>query len=607
MKTLWRKWNLFSAGPILVLLLCDTPREVSAWSLFSSSTASLSTPQSKSTATLAPEISSVSNERVVRAQTLLKQLKEGKSHFAPGVRVVSVGTEECGIQYQAPTKKYNPSTVWEDVIFVDRSEFITPELGLETPVGQAFQYFLSQPENLRLVHPEKIPHMYLAIYLVMYKQGLLTEDQASDSAARTTYLDTLPSKAALEHLPLFWNDSMLEELQCSVVKPAVDSRRKEWKQEYLLMQLAIHEMGISDPFGAFSLETWYWARSIICSRAFTDSGNEDHPCLCPYVDMMNHRLQPANGVAEEGVLQCSWSIDGEGYHLQLPTDTAYDPKDPKSPPQLLEISYGSHSSAHFLMNYGFSIIEDDATLQGEEEVATLSLILPDTCQSKEKETLWEADGLGDCHSVARNVTIGIGQPGPMESVLSLCRVASAKRRELLSMKRNFVKKDEHYASKKTGNDKLVPQMGATLCRSPFSRANEIRALKMLQLYTKAALKRYSTTLEQDTNLLTTKQVFGHPASRLLARAGAVVKAMMSAVGSRQVPFTSNLEAEDMQWRNAVHVRREEKKILNHYLNLATIGLMYLQHADQDDDEATFEDYKGMLEASLHDTTLMLAT
>mmetsp|Transcript_27315 Transcript_27315/g.79182 ORF Transcript_27315/g.79182 Transcript_27315/m.79182 type:complete len:571 (+) Transcript_27315:2-1714(+) len=552
---------------VAVLLLLVVLGRVRSWSL------QLAKPRSQP----------VSTDRVHQAESLIETLKEGKSYFHPQVRVVSVDGDECGIQFQSSSPPAELANN-EDVIFVDRAEFVTPQKGIETPLGQALQVYLSQPRNTIYAFTEKLPHMYLALFLAQYKQGLW---QSTDRSATMDYLETLPSLSALQHLPLFWDQTMLEELQCSVLKSAVRSRREEWKQEFVVIHNAIKTMGLPNQFRSLTLETWYWARSIVSSRAFTDLGNNNLPCLCPYVDMMNHvtnsQLQDS-----DNVVKCTWDIDGTGYHLRLPQlddNHVYN-----SSSLRLEISYGCHSNAHFLMNYGFCIQDDQE--QSLEELATLPVILPDSNHEEETESLWEADGLGNCHQIARNVTLGIGDVGPMESVLSLCRVASAHARELSGMKENFVRQGQ-----RTLDADLIPQLGATVCRTPFSVDNEIRALQMLQIVTQAALGRYATTLDEDNAMLLDDH---HNLPQTMRRSPwKMIQSLWNSLFS--LAPESGRQEESLQrmaqWRNAVTLRREEKKILNHYFLLASMGLEFLQYCTNDEH---FETYKGMLDASLHD-------
>jgi hypothetical protein len=218
-------------------------------------------------------------------------------------------------------------------------------------------------------------------------------------------------------------------------------------------------------------------------------------------------------------------------------------------------------------------------------------MLPNSVHEEATESLWEADGLGDCHTMPRNVMVGIGSAGPMESVLSLCRVASAEEQELSRMKQDFVKRDEHTTQ---CDDGLVPQLGATLCRTPFSIPNEIRALHMLKDATQAALGRYSTTMDEDTDMLQS----GRRETPAMPRPN-----ILQALLGRLLPRLRKQGGSNLQWTNAVRIRRQEKKILNHYFLLASIGLSFLEMSKGE--EGSFETYKGMLDASLNDRNPLL--
>ena len=529
----------------LFLLLCIFTESTLSWSLFPSS------------------------YRVRRAKSLLRRLKTGKSRIHPDIAVVSVGGgDECGIQFRHRERRRIHTTASKtgtrnngEVIFVDRDEFLTPQSGLETPVGQALQAYLSRPENVIQAHPEKLPQIYLAVYLTMYKRRLLPSIPATTEA---DYLDTLPSDFGLQHLPIFWEDKMLEELQCSAVKQGVTERRREWIQEFLMVRSATKDASLPIGFQAIELEEWFWARSIVTSRAFTDPSSNGDPCLCPYVDMMNH-VTATQSQSSASLMRCTWEIDSDGYHLRLPTTKKDDNLGVWTK---LEISYGSHSNGHFLMNYGFSIPDDID--QVAADLATLQITLPENVHTDDTEAIWEADGLGDCHMVSRNVTVGIGGcTGPMESVLSLCRVASTQNQELPKMKKRFMERGMRTIQTEDG---LVPQMGATLSPFPLSISNEKRALQMLKVVTQSALNNYETTIEEDNGILQG--------------------------GEEETPGTSkyDFEHDTTQRSNAITVRRGEKIILQHYSSLASIGLNFLESSTTID----FEIYKRMLEASLED-------
>ena len=479
--------------------------------------------------------------------------------------MVVVSRNECGIQLDRSTTTSTPATdthhrdeYENELAFVDRMEFVTPQCGLDTQIGQVVQKHYELHEAARASHGSELPSMYLAIFLSLTKQQKLC------GGAFSPYLQTLPSLEALQHLPVFWDTLLLGELQNSAVKEAVQKRKKEWEDEHKSVLAAIREAG-SAPTDFVSLETWYWARSIITSRAFTDH-NTGEICLVPCIDMMNH-ICASQAASRSDVVKCNWKIDASGFRLLLPDDACLKDIDPKR----IEISYGDHSNSKLLMNYGFSILDDPQQACENKARLSLSLVVRNDADQKDIESVWEADGLGDCHDVRRIVTLSVGIPGPIQSALSLCRVASAQGSELHAMQAIFLEKGEETT---LTDDGLVPQMGATLCRSPFSKSNEIRAMQRLQQAAHDDLGKYKTTLQEDDILL----------HRGFSR--------------RRRWFGRHRDFGRL--RNAIIVRRGEKQIIHHFYNMATLALRLLRTSDLD-----FDTYKGMLASTLENSEFLL--
>lgn len=489
--------------------------------------------------------------------------------------MVVLSDHECGIQllddhqhHARVSNRATPNKANEDkgelLAYIDRSEFITSKCGLETNVGRSLQTYMNLHNEIREQYRVSLPAMYMAIFLS------LTHTNQLAGGLFDAYLKTLPSLNDLQHLPVFWNERSLKELQNSRVKPAIQQRRVEWAQEYEIVMDAIRETSRSSGTTTadfVDLEMWCWARSILTSRAFMDDIKSEL-CLVPYVDMMNH-ISTGQAASQEDVIRCNWNIDASGFRLILPNTTSYtnavndasDTSVTDSSTQI-EISYGTHSNSNFLMNYGFSIVGDAHQMVEDKAILSLSLNVKESTSAA--EILWEADGMGNCHDICRNVTVAIGDPGSMQSLLSLCRVASCQGLELGRMTDVFVQIGEKTTQT---DDGLVPQLGATLCRSPFSICNEIRAMEKLQTVAIAGLREYDTTLAEDDDLLS------------------------NGMNWRWRWFAKKRNIQRLH--NALIVRRGEKQVMQHFYNLATLALRFLQVTRVD-----FDSYKGMLEATL---------
>jgi hypothetical protein len=458
------------------------------------------------------------------------------------MEVVSLTPRECGIQYHRPM---NASGQDIELAWIDRKEFITPACGEATVVGQALKAYLLD-SHTELVEPTTLRSMNLAIFLCVTRNqpgGIFDE-----------YMQTLPSISALQHLPIFWSKASLRELQGSRVRDVVLERKHEWEEELAIVHAAMkHQSGTFD----CDIGTWSWARSIITSRAFSDGLSS--LCLVPYVDMLNHCGAAGKpGLLNAGVNKGEWLIEDGGFRLTLPRDTTVttEGEDPDTISKV-EIAYGALSNAQCLVNYGFAILND--ANQTPHDTCLVSLTLNRSASTFQQQQLWEQDGVN--HTISRNVSLSIGNPGPVESLLSLCRVACCQQiGELQDMTAMFV---ERGAQTSQTDDGLVPQMAATLSRIPFSVANELKAMSMVQQLTLHQLSMYKTTLSQDDLWLQSRRGFWHrPADK------------------------NNI-------RNAVIVRRGEKRVLQHFCNIASICVAFLSQPS-----VNFDEYKDLLEGTL---------
>eukprot|EP00978_Attheya_sp_CCMP212_P019140 scaffold53258_cov53-Attheya_sp.AAC.2 len=410
-------------------------------------------------------------------QALVDHLKHGISRITDGVNIVPMAGDERGVQFKEADHEPGKELAW-----IDRSQFVTPECGEKTAVGRALARLLENTSEAKRVYHTVEEDLYLAIFISLMK-GKLISDEKFD-----IYMETLPTLSALQHLPIFWPESSLEELQSSALKDGISTRLMDWEDEYDMIKDALVESG-EGQIDFVDLETWIWARTIVSSRGFDGDGAK---CLVPFVDMLNH-CGPKAG-------KCSWIIDQGGFTLSLPSAEFDD--DPNNeipdirPGGKVEISYGSHSNAHFLMNYGFSNFND--LEQDQNDKACIPVFLPSGQDDLSVQEIWEADGIGNCFEESRDVTLNIGHRDATETLLSLCRVASCDDLELKRISDLFRTEGRLTSQTESG---LIPELGATLCPHPFSALNEIRAMQVLQFSVLRQLQKYSSSLDDDEALL----------------------------------------------------------------------------------------------------------
>ena len=507
-------------------------------------------------------------QRPRQTKSLVDHLKEegSLSKLDNGLSVVKLSENEFGVQYRG-----NTAGKQKEIVCIDRKEFVTPECGRGTAVGRALSRYVA--EECHGTPESDLSTMYVSIFL-----SLVKTDTIDGGIQHQDYLNTLPTMQEMQHLPVFWNEQSVDELEGSSLQEAIYQRRSEWMKEYKTIYRSM-EYCYSDAIGEevlpFDFSTWCWARSIITSRGFTSIN--DNVCLVPYVDMVNHCSSSA--ASQNNVLKCKWEIEDDGFHLLMPEATHSssnnsngDSSGSNKSSKTIEISYGTNSNAAFLMNYGFAILDDER--QTCEENARFSFLLdPDQQSNTDVETMWERDGLGACHSVCRNVTLSIGSAGPAESLLSLCRVASCQNdQELHRMQTNFESSAAGEQKTEAGipTKSRVPQMAATLSRGPFSVSNEIRAMKACLQLSLKQLASYKTSIMEDNDLLSSS--------------------------------SSSTTTTAPNFRNAIIVRRGEKRVFQHFCNLACLCLDFLTTGDDID----FEEYKSLLKASLGDEDPLLA-
>ena len=609
---------------IRLLLVLTTGSVVSGWS-FPSATSFLKRRLVKQKKQQPPRHVQSLMDHLTSSENKKSSGFSSKSKLNKRLSVVSLTKNECGVKFQTSSSsslskedRIEEEVEEEEIAWINRKEFITPECGKQTTIGKALTEYLRKNEDVQKEYNDILPSVYVAIFLCLnHVSGTNDKQTMNDAAFRETaqkfteYMDTLPSTEELQHLPVYWNLENLEELQGSPLYHGIKERRSDWFDEYNLVLNATKTFAIEEKRSLlqFDFDTWCWSRSIITSRGFTDrcsssatttktAGSSSSLCLVPFADMMNHCN--SESFDSDEILRCSWEIRNDGFHLNMPTTSPGsskrdDDENANQKSKEVEISYGTNSNSALLLNYGFALLDDShAQTCLESAVVPMKLLQPTTTElsssystTKDIEMIadmWERDGLGSPYDISRNITLSISNPGAAETLLSMCRVACCQDcHELRQMQQEFVKRGETATQQTTAFDGLVPQMAATLCRLPFSIDNEIRAMKRFLQLILDQLSGYKTSIVEDDALLVDTKVARTNSLRL---------------------------------RNAIIVRRSEKRVLAHFCALAQLSLTYLyneyyKNKDTQDDDSNineeqsdktsgvdFDMYKGLLDATL---------
>eukprot|EP00644_Phytophthora_capsici_P009387 jgi/Phyca11/526814/estExt2_fgenesh1_pm.C_PHYCAscaffold_130074 len=272
------------------------------------------------------------------------------------------------------------------------------------------------------------------------------------------YYSTLPS--TLSNMPIFWSDEELSWLKGSYIIQQIQERKAAIRKDYDVI------CRVDPSFSRFSLDRFSWARMIVCSRNFglTIDGVKT-AALVPFADMLNH-YRPR---------ETSWTFDQS---IDAFTITSLGTIGTGA--QVYD-SYGKKCNHRFLLNYGFAV-EDNT----EEDGRNPNEVLIDF-------QLAPADGQLFYDKRAYLHESGIYT---MDARLS-CSHSDANTREGFSFARLIVATEQEFSTMK--------MKSPAHSSPPISFDNEIRALQYLRDLMTHQLSLYDTTIEEDNELLASKQ------------------------------------------------------------------------------------------------------
>ena len=310
------------------------------------------------------------------ADCLMKHLKSELSNcrFADGVEIVA-----CPDSSEREVLFSGIAAPGDELAFISIEEIVTDVQGKETSVGKAMQSYLSNnPDEFASVS-KVLSSIYISIFLSLFdkeKKEMREEDLDPLKLRHLFYFNSLPSRKELSHIPVFWSSEEIGSLQNSELRTGIQERLRRWKFEYNIIYSAAQAYNLD----FVDFDTYVWARSIICSRAFDLPVESGGVCLIPFIDMLNHHVETSISPFEMGVRneesdlmiktlvparKCDWHLFEVGCFLNASfpksdkeeTALSADEKqwNGEGCPIPIEISYGTHSNEKFLINYGFSI------------------------------------------------------------------------------------------------------------------------------------------------------------------------------------------------------------------------------------------------------------
>jgi hypothetical protein len=453
----------------------------------------------------------------------------------PSASIVNLSGTERGV-----TISKSPIEPKETLLVIPLQHIIQPEQGRQTPAGMAVHRHCCAVENSSTRLKELMTEQtYIALWLC----DMVTERRSDATTAESIFfLDTLPDLNDLTHIPMFWSEEDLVELQGSTMLLETRKNRRNWKELY--QEIA----ACRAPFGDHtSLDTFLWAQALTRSRTFSlrgeyFEGNNDDIAdkqrrfgMVPILDMLNHRSRSDPNT-------CDWKfdVDRNAFVVQV-AETMH-------PGSEACISYGLYPNRYYLSSYGFTIAVNcrhDGASPNEAHIQ-----------------LDPAAVVGAATTTQNSFAVTIGDANAATALLSAFRLSVA-----------------------TEEGKLPALLDSTAASAaqelhwdlPYSLQNEQAAMKKLKLSIGTAVRRYQTSLDDDLALLARKSKSETDDSD---------DDDDNYDDSFHLPVGSN-------HRNSVVVRSGEKHVLRHWQYLCDASLCCLD--DVKDGSMGWNNYCDLLE------------
>jgi histone-lysine N-methyltransferase SETD3 len=334
----------------------------------------------------------------------------------------------------------------EIIMTIPKECLISLELAMETNVGKEIGKFMYSELN----SPK---HCLLSAFL-------LTEEK---SEKWKFYFDLLPKD--FSNFPIFYTEKELEYLKGSPFLNQVLDKKIDMKIDYEKICFYIPS------YSLFSYQNFCEARMMISSRIFgIQMGENKTDVLAPFADLLNHK-RPR---------QTQWYYDNmlESFVIQAIEDI-------NEGSEIFD-SYGKKTNSRFLLNYGFSLENNDSSEYPLTVSFNNSYPLFEV-----KKNLFQSDfELVKTFNLNNNI---------YESQLL----------ELLSFLRFMLFDGDINIlfNAMTSNDNLIYEdISLTFYYiSPISKELEIKVLKHLHLLCRKALNNYPTTYEEDNLTLKSKK------------------------------------------------------------------------------------------------------
>lgn len=174
-------------------------------------------------------------------------------------------------------------------------------------------------------------HTFLAMFVL--------QERYQEDSFWQPYLKLLPKK--YPNVPYFYDTKLLDTMRCTFAYDMLQQRKHSLEDEYKNLKEII-------PHFYFSLFDFIWARTVVVTRVFGISAGGGEG-LVPLADMLNHKPQELTGTR--------WQFDEVRNAFTIVATKPY-----LKGCEIFD-SYGPKCNSRYLVNYGFTLPNNEANNQ----------------------------------------------------------------------------------------------------------------------------------------------------------------------------------------------------------------------------------------------------
>lgn len=324
-----------------------------------------------------------------------------------------------------------------------------------------------------LHHIRKVPDELWGAKLALQ---LLNQRVRGDQSPFGRYIAALPR--AIHGLPMFFDGNTVQSLEYPPVIEQV-KKRCRW-----LIEFTASNSSLSDAFDGVDIDAnaLGWAFGVVTSRAFRTRGPHHPAAMLPLIDMANHSFKPNATVIPLA---------------SKPSTLILRASEPISAGSEIVLSYGNLQNDFFLMDYGF-VVPDNPF-----ETVSLQFDVGLVEAAKAISSSTYCSSIGDGTSGARDMFSSLAEwkQRPLAALGLLKDTEVHIKRSLQPVDSRLLAALRVMCAESPEDVKYQDPESLGVWDRPLSQNNEMMALRTLRGLCAIVLARFSTTLEEDCELL----------------------------------------------------------------------------------------------------------